>query len=203
MKGSYTHDVEQLAQWEMSKHVSFYLIPTWLTQALEGNKVNAEILGDHEKLKAILTVEDVKFYNKQVNDFMSAKDRMGFLKDFYPTFLYGVYPTIAEAVDILGENNHPLYENTVSIKDAVSPFISEATCDAKSNILMSLYPIFDFSIDRDKVFVSFGLIDPTSAASKSQESWEKLSVFLIREYGVKSVASSEVFKKVLEVARNN
>lgn len=198
MKGSYTHDVEQHAEWELSKNVSFYLIPTWLQEALDANKLTGECLSDREKLKTILTVEDVKFYNSQVKNFLIVQHRIGFLSDVYPTLLAGIFPSEQCYSEPLTPGIDPLYENTVSIKDAVSPFISESSCNLNPNVLSALYPIFNFSIKRDKVFITFGLADPSENASKIKESYEKFATFLIGEYGIKCTAQSEVFKKILE-----
>lgn len=205
MKGSYTRDVEQHAEWELEKHASFYLIPNWLRDALDANGVTEDCLTDAEKLKTILTVEDVKFYNSQAEEFYKIKKRINFLDDIYPTYLYGIFPNEQRYADpgLVGEGNDELlYENTVSIKDAISPFISTMEYDAKANVLSALYPIFKFSNNRDKVFITFGLADPATITDKTQESYESLATFLISEHGIKNVACSEVFKKILENKRN-
>ncbi len=175
-----------------------YFIPNWLQDALDANNVTADILGDCEKLSSILTVEDVKFYNSQISLIGQISSRIGLVQGLEPVFIYPHPTAMAECP----EPTNPLYENTVSVIDAVSPFIREASDDANKNVLSALYLILNFSLQRDKVFVSFGLGDQNTAIDKNQQAYEDLATFLIREQGIKVTASTQVFKKILECRRS-
>ena len=61
-----TSELNQQAKDAMFKGTSFYLIPHWLDDALQAHSLNETILSDGDKVKSILTDDDINFYNQNV-----------------------------------------------------------------------------------------------------------------------------------------
>lgn len=193
---SLTGQLAQQAQQAMNKEIKFFLIPTWLDEALQAHSLSETILSDSDKLNSILTGDDIKFYNQTLCD------------------LYRIMPSLPIARDIelerlstnqYGYNEYtgplsPSYEeNSIGKKELLTPFIKEAhsvSVDKLWNIVAS-YSVNKLS-DHTLVGVRLNIVPFEDVLPLQLKQDEKLAELFIEEKGLMNTAGTHLFKKILE-----
>ena len=194
-----TSELESQVKFHLSKQVDFYLIPTWLDDTLIGSGCNETVLCNQEKINSILTAEDIKFYNENVAKIYELKSMLPFTRDMYFQYLMDTrkYPN---GFPIEACNNKPSFENSISKKEVLAPFVRNSDDIAPTDFwhVVARYNIHKL-VDRYMVSIRFELCNPGCHFAEQAKEDEKLAEFFIGEFGVQQFANTELFKKILTV----
>lgn len=197
-ENSLSSELETQLRFYLDKQILFYPIPKWLDEAFQAHGVSERILADNKKVNSILTDEDINFYNSQVDNLMSVRGVLNIPSDIYFTHLYEKSGHIGSVSTQSYAIGGVCAENSISTKEALKPFVSE-TDSENSNILWSHVVRFTVQRMNDShiIGVRFEPCDTVDVRKEQAIEWEKLSEFIISEFGVSYFAKSELFKRLL------
>ena len=193
-----TSELNQQAKDAMFKRTSFYLIPHWLDDALQAHSLNETILSDGDKVKSILTDDDIKFYNQNVCDVEAMRKLLPLCEDVNFQTLQSIAKQPYYKIDV---SETPSYEeNSISKKkEKLSPFIRDIQNFADKdlwNVVLS-YSINRLA-DHNLVGVRLSIVPYVEASEYEAKQNEMLAEFSIAEYGLMAFAGTHLFKKILE-----
>ncbi len=193
-----TSELNQQAKDAMFKRTSFYLIPHWLDDALQAHSLNETILSDGDKVKSILTDDDIKFYNQNVCDMESMRKLLPLCDDINFQTLQPIARLSYPSINV---SETPSYEeNSISKKkEKLSPFIRDIQNFADKdlwNVVLS-YSINRLA-DHNLVGVRLSIVPYVEASEHEAKQNEMLAEFSIAEYGLMAFAGTHLFKKILE-----
>ena len=193
-----TSELNQQAKDAMFKRTSFYLIPHWLDDALQAHSLNETILSDGDKVKSILTDDDIKFYNQNVCDMESMRKLLPLCDDVNFQTLQSIAKQPYYKIDV---SETPSYEeNSISKKrEKLSPFLKDIQNYADKdlwNVVLS-YSINRLA-DHNVIGVRLSIVPYSEASEFEAVQNEMLAEFSIAEYGLMAFAGTHLFKKILE-----
>lgn len=193
---SLTGQLDAMANLAMHKEIKFFIIPTWLDDALQAHSLNETILSDFDKVNSILTGDDIKFYNQTLWDLHRIMPSLPVPKDVdFATLSTNTYGSTDYSVPKCASYE----ENSIGKKELLTPFIKEAhsvSVDKLWNIVAS-YSVNKLS-DHTLVGVRFNIVPFEDVLPLQLKQDEKLAELFIEERGLMYTAGTHLFKKILE-----
>ena len=177
------------------KPIYYIVVPTWIDDVLLANGLDETILEQHEKLKSILTAEDIKFYNENITKIYEIRHLLPIPRDIHVSLssLYG--PEAAFGLVSSNQKNESL-RNSISVKEGLAPFVRVETDNIHPWGIIAQFSI-NRMVDRNLVVIRFVQSESGCGSDQQAKENEKLAEFIIGEYGVEAFANTELFNKIL------